>query len=405
MKRKLLLISLCLLLCFSLIPLNHVSAKTLNDIYKEQSKLKQDREDNINRKNKTSSEINKTKTDITRSSNEIEQAQLGVITAEKEIEALNIKIKEKDLEIKELINFYQVSEGESEYLEYAFGARDFTDFIYRLAIVEQLSKYNDEKLKEMNNMIIQNEQKKVALRQKEKDLKIKREALAYQLKDLGTQLKELSDASLDINAEIKAVSDLIKAYEAMGCKKDDDISVCARTPLDTRFRRPITAGRVTSNYGPRDLLGRTYHYGIDLVASGGEGSPIYAAANGRVAATLPRQSCGGNMLFIHHYINNKHYTTGYFHLLTMNVKVGDIVTNSQVIGTKGGYSTATRYFPKTGYDRCTTGAHLHFSIAAGHYLGPPPSGFSGWGYWEANNINPRHFINFPAESGGYWSGR
>jgi murein DD-endopeptidase MepM/ murein hydrolase activator NlpD len=392
------------IICLLVLPINNHEAKTLNDIYNELDKLKQEKQDNINRRNKTSSEINQTQTEIIRASAEIEKAQTGVIEAEREIAELNIKIKEKNEEIKEIINFFQISEGESEYLEYVFGARDFTDFIYRLAIVEQLSSYNDKLLKDMDNMIIQNQKKKVELIQKEDDLKIKREALSYQLRGLGSELRQLSEATLDIDAQIKAVQDLIKAYEAMGCKRHDNISVCASIPLDVGFIKPINSGRVTSNFGPRNLFGSDFHYGIDLVASAGEGAPIYPAANGRVSAVLPRQQCGGNMLFIHHHINGKNYTTGYYHLLSMNVKVGDVVSRSTVIGTMGGYSTATRYFPATGYDRCTTGAHLHFSIGRGLYPGNPPTGYGYWATWIANNENPRNYINFPSV-GGFWSGR
>lgn len=43
----------------------------------------------------------------------------------------------------------QISEGDNVYLEYIFEATSFTDFIYRSAIVEQLTKYNDELIDDM----------------------------------------------------------------------------------------------------------------------------------------------------------------------------------------------------------------------------------------------------------------
>ena len=49
----------------------------------------------------------------------------------------------KEEEIKNLLSFNQISDGDNVYLEYVFGASSFTDFIYRSAVVEQLSLYND----------------------------------------------------------------------------------------------------------------------------------------------------------------------------------------------------------------------------------------------------------------------
>ena len=50
-------------------------------------------------------------------------------------------------------------DGESAYLEYTFGARDFTDFIYRTAVAEQLTKYNETLIDEFNKSIEESKQK------------------------------------------------------------------------------------------------------------------------------------------------------------------------------------------------------------------------------------------------------
>ena len=70
------------------------------------------------------------------------------------------------------------------------------------------------------------------------------------------------------------------------------------------------------------------------------------------------------------------------HLLTVNVKVGQNVTTDTVIAKMGGGSTALQ---NGGYDRCTSGAHLHFGIANGHHA----SGFNSY------SINPRNIFTFP----------
>ena len=70
------------------------------------------------------------------------------------------------------------------------------------------------------------------------------------------------------------------------------------------------------------------------------------------------------MLYINVVVGGQKYTTYYYHLLKVNVKVGDVVTQNTVIGTVGGYSTSTAH---GGYDTCTTGAHLHFGVAKGFF--------------------------------------
>jgi len=339
------LIVVCLLI-LTVIPKYKIEAKTLNDLYSELDNLKTKKQETINKKNQTTSQINKTRIEIITKSQEIEQAHQEMIKAQEEIERLNIEIEEKDAETKEIVSFLQVAEGESAYLEYAFGAKNMADFIYRISIVEQLANYNNNLLKEMHNMIVKNNNKKIELKKKELKLAEHRKSLSGKLGSLNNELTELRDTSLDIDSEIKAISDLIKSYEALGCKRNEDINVCASVPLDTKFVKPVTSGRVTSNFGYREFylnrkLVKGYHYGIDMISTQGEGAPIHAPANGRVVATMPRQRCGGNMLFMHHVVNGVRYTTLYAHLLTINVKVGDIVNRNTKIATIGGGSTST----------------------------------------------------------------
>ena len=66
-----------------------------------------------------------------------------------------------------MFRFYQITDGENSYLEYIFGAKTFTDFIYRISIVEQISKYNNELIDEMNQLIEENKQLKIELAKQE----------------------------------------------------------------------------------------------------------------------------------------------------------------------------------------------------------------------------------------------
>lgn len=100
----------------------------------------------------------------------------------------------------------------------------------------------------------------------------------------------------------------------------------------------------------------TLHEGLDISGTG-KGSPIYAIGDGEVIDARRGGIMGwsaGNCVVIRH---SNGYYSAYAHLNSIEVKVGDIVTSRQRIGTMG----------DTGY---VTGVHLHLAI----YVGVPYNG-------------------------------
>jgi len=103
-------------------------------------------------------------------------------------------------------------------------------------------------------------------------------------------------------------------------------------------------GRISSAFGvPR---GDHSHAGIDFAAP--HGTPVYAAAAGRVTSAHFSTSAG-NMIVIDH---GSGLDTRYFHLSRFAVGVGAQVAQGQVIGHVG----------STGK---STGNHLHFEVRRG----------------------------------------
>ena len=292
-------------------------------------------------------------------------------------------------QIKDIISFYQLSNSSTAYLDYAMGAQTFTDFIYRLAISEQLIQYNDQLVTEYNALIETNKQKEVQLKEKINNLEIKQEKLSSELNSLGNKLNEIVDLSIDIEDEIAARKEAIEMYEKQyGCKDSDDIDVCTRgqLPADTSFWRPIISGGTSSEFGYRTyrLNGKMvsdFHSGIDLTGS----TDIYAAAAGVVAGITRKSSCGGNRIYIHHKIKGVTYTTSYVHLRSILVSVGDVVTKDTKIAIMGGDPRVETW------DKCSTGRHLHFAIAYGLYL----SDYTSWNTYISKSVNPRTMLNFP----------
>jgi len=191
----------------------------------------------------------------------------------------------------------------------------------------------------------------------------------------------------------------------LNCGLDEDTDACLQRVLRENleialssaiFTRPTTSGYISSNFGPRGfwLNGRwteDYHTGIDIANP--LGTPVYSTSVGVVSAITWKYSCGGNMVFIHHWINGRTYTSLYMHLYQVNVKVGDVVTGNTVIGTVGGDPGVTWW------DGCSTGSHLHFTLLNG-LVGDD---YYAWGdMFYASLIDPRTKVTFPPYGGSFY---
>lgn len=382
MKKLNIIIILFISLSIFLYP-TRTNAKTLRDLYNTLDDLKAQQKAQESQKQQTQSEYNKTSSKIYSIGTQIEEAQQQIEEATKKIAELEIQIEEKKEQINELFRFYQLTDGENSYLEYIFGAQTFTDFIYRVSIVEQISKYNDELIDEMNDLIEQNKRLKIELAEKEKELQAEQAELESELKKIGTKIKDLDEHALDIKDQIKAQQSSIDYYVSKGCEMDIELSQCVSVPPANGLYRPLVKATVTSTFGYRiHPTKKTYsfHNGIDLAAS--EGTPVYATAAGRVVAKINRASCGGNILYLNHEVNGVKYTSVYMHLLNFNVQVGDVVTENDIIGYSGGGRQTMVY------DSCTTGGHLHFSLSKGWFS-------TSSSKYTANLVNPADYIYMP----------
>ena len=381
MKRKLIFVILMIMM---FIPTCSVEAKTLQDLYNELADLESKYNNAQNNKKLTQSEINKLNAEITQVNNNIEKTKSEITQAEEEILESEENIEEKKKESNEFLKFLQVSTGENAYLEYLFDAEDYTDFIYRYAIVTQMSEHNNNLISELETLINDLETKKVDLAEKQKKLEQQRKEFNTKLNTLRANLSKATEEGASVEEEIAGIKKEISYYKSLGCSMNQDVTNCVNVSYAKGWRYPLAYGCVTSEYtgtaNRTDWTGGGQHHAIDLSCMP-EGSPVYAAADGTVAQ-IARYNCGGNAVYIYHNVNGVAYTTVYMHLLTVNVKVGQAVTTNTVIAKMGGGSTALQ---NGGYDECTSGAHLHFGIATGHHA----SGFNSY------SINPRNIFTFP----------
>lgn len=390
----------CLLIANFYVP--RVEAKTLGDLKTELAEFQKQYEKNQQSKQLTQDQINQTKNNINSIEKQVTQIGDDINSLNNKINELNEKIAKDEEEIESILSFTQVENGESAYLEYIIGAKDFTDFIYRAAVSGQLTSYNNDLVNEYKNGIEENKEKTKELANKKVELKGKQESLQVEINKLESSLESLNDEELSIDDLIAAKKSEIKVYENKGCKDNEDISTCGKSilPADTAFWRPLIKGYIAGELG---LFGYRYHpvtgsyamhYGLDVSTSGANAgtTKVYSVANGLVVYVISTYgSCAGKRVYIQHNVNGVTYTSGYLHLNNIYVKEGDTVTKDTVIGTISGWPDPV--YGKS--DTCSNGAHLHLEISTGTFTNDN---------YSSHRSDPTNYINFPSVN-SYWYDR
>lgn len=140
-------------------------------------------------------------------------------------------------------------------------------------------------------------------------------------------------------AEEQALAELVQPAEA------------AATEVGAlRLSEPVRAGTVTDRFGERrDPSGRPggMHTGVDFAAR--EGDPVYAAADGTVAATGNYMALGQVVVITHGKVSGVPVSTWYLYNSALKVQVGQSVMRGDLVALAGA----------TG---AVSGPHVHFEV-------------------------------------------
>jgi len=393
---------LILTIFISFIPINvNAENETLADYKKLLEKYKKDYADTQASINKTQNEIDSANEQIADIKKEMIDMAAEISVLKEDITSYKEEIEEKELETKKLVEYLQLSSGENLYLEYAFGADSMTDLIYRMSVVEQLTDYNEDIVSDLNNLIKKSEDREKEINQKEKELTVKQSDLEELIVSLGESKSSLSVAGISYSTQIKLYKEEIEMYEDLGCKDNDVIGVdCAVTSSLGSWKRPTTAGYITSEYGIR---GGSLHRGLDIGNSNPYKTKIYAVANGTVSK-IYSDYYGALCLIIEHYDSKakQYWSSSYCHLSSYNPKIkkGMTVTPSTWLG----------YMGATGY---VTGPHLHLEIFSCRKLNAADKNCGSWDkfvnfakkQYNKGYKGPRSLINFPKGTYNKWSSK
>ncbi len=394
---KILLIIIILLVFMPKV--NASSANTIAELRKEIEALKAKKQAQGNKKAQTQSEINTTTNKLNNTRNEITEGRNQIETARLEIKKLDKEIEDGTENIKSLMNSYQINGADNAYMDYIFKAESYADFVYRYTVIKQVIDYNKELIDGWNEKIIQNEQLQVDLANKEVELNKKVSEYETNIDKLGDKLAAYSDIVMDIQDEIDSTQELLNYYKELGCGENQNIYECISVKGDTMFRKPLVKGTITSYYGyrinPLTGKGTKFHSGTDI-GGNKEGTNVYATANGTVGKIIRKARCGGNQVYVWHTIGGKKYTSLYMHLLNINVSIGDKVNSNTVVGTVGGGKGTWAW------ETCSTGAHLHFSVATGWY--GDKNSYVSYSSFLAHLIDSKEVAKLP-NKGTWWYSR
>ncbi|CDF12094.1 putative uncharacterized protein [Mycoplasma sp. CAG:776] len=357
---------------------NAAAAETLGDLRNEYNELLKKKQENDNKTDAAKAEIARKEAAIKQAQADITEAEHQYDEAEQSIVESNEKIDSLTEETKKVLLYMQQMQGQNAYVEYVSGASSMTELIMRVEAVNQVSGYIQKTTKNLESEIKRNEELKTELTEKQKKLENQIASYEKTIEEQYDSIDEYDIYALDINQQVEIAKDkydhYYKACKTYAGTTDDStpLSSCVDSddiPYNSGWLKPLKSGVVTSKMGYRThpVTGQKYkfHDAIDI-GGNSEGTKVYAAAAGIVSGIARKTSCGGNKVYVDVTVGGKKYTTYYYHLLAINVKVGDIVNQNTVIGTVGGYSTSTSH---GGYDACTTGAHLHYGVATGWFNG------------------------------------
>ena len=383
-------ISLLLAIVIVLCAVCTVGADTISDLKNEQDRLEQeaagyeaiikDKEGEISKQEEVvaaiADKVANINSQIAINREKIEYYDGEIALQEAEKDRLNAQAEE-NMEIlrKRLRAIYMA--GDTSALEIILGAKDFSDFVDKMQLVESISEYDAKLIDDIEAQLDEVNVAVEALNVNKSELETEKAALLKNQTELDNLLAENKEALATLYGQKQEMEDHLHDYEDAIAEVDDKIEQYYE---DLRQQQQQQQGgssggssgstpEYTGNYvwpapghyylSSQFYEERTgyYHGGIDIAGSGFMGTTIVAAASGTVISSY--NSCGhnwgkygscgcgggfGNYVWIDHGGGK---ATIYAHLSYNTIYDGQYVTAGQVIG----------YGGSTGY---STGPHLHF---------------------------------------------
>lgn len=322
----------------------------------------------------------------------------NIAEKQKAIDEANSEIDNSMNTLRQRIKTIYIS-GDVSALEIVMGAKDFTDFLDKLQLVQYVSDHDAELINGIRKKLntISEEKKaleadKASLEEEHTTLTNKQDELTKLLDEnketLASLQSEANDAQMQLSISEEELSklkpelqELVRQSQAAAAAQTAAAAPSSSSDDEEEIDYSDNGGGSSGGYSAPSQIdagagwtwpipgcytitggfgeGRSYesHGGTDIAAS--IGTPIYAANSGTVIDTsndCSHSSAGvgacnhgggyGNHVWIQH---DNGYQTIYGHMINTAVSTGEYVSKGQLIGYSG----------STGW---STGPHLHFEL-------------------------------------------
>lgn len=300
----------------------------------------------------------------------------------KEEELIQARVDENDQyeSMKKRIK-YMYENGNGQFVEILFEAKDLSDFLNKTEYISTISDYDRDMLKKFQKIVKTVEEQEAVLQKEQEEMEVLQDDLIAKQGTLQALLESKNDEIIGLKEELNANAEKVKQLEAAAkaaadaARKKAEAEAAAKEAAaraaqakqdaasgtggsagaavvsgNGMFTHPCPGyRRISSTFGYRKapLAGAsTNHKGMDFAAA--TGTPIYAAADGTVTSARYSGNAG-NMIVINH---GNGLQTYYMHCSKIYVSAGTKVSKGQNIGAVG--STGN-----------STGPHLHFQVMSG----------------------------------------
>lgn len=370
--------------------------ESISDAKDELDELEEEKSEALNAVQKLTVQISEYEGEIT-------DLKDGIESLEKQIDEAVKKIKEEEAEYEKnqkalnerLVAMYE--NGGTTYLDYFLSSSSLTDFISNYYLLSEIADYDTQLLEEIEkekNRIEKEKEKleddrsnlksaKISLEAKTSNLKIAKSQKESQVANLSekekkaqSKIEELEEDKATIERQLRQIA----AEEAERKRKEqasnkNSNSSTSYTPSISGFIFPVQ-GLSKSNIRNKSFPSYPGHTGVDVNINV-TGKNVVAAKSGTVVTSTALRSSNGSYRSYGEYIIINHgdgTLSLYAHMLSgsRKVKVGDRVSQGQVIGTVG--STGN-----------STGNHLHFEVRVSTYN-------SSLGTYSYKAVNPLNYL-------------
>ncbi len=305
---------------------------------------------------------------------------------QEELDAATARWQELNEKYKERIRAMEEN-GKVSYWSVLFKANNFSDFLDRLNMIEEIAAADRRRLEELNDAATAVQQAKDSLSAEKTSLETSKkelEASSAELEESQKESEKLLKELIAAEAEYKKLLAVAQQQKVEAASTVDQLEYAYDAAKEREYREwlasqpsgggagsntvdgivwltPINYTYFSSPFGYRihPIYGdRRFHYGVDLSAP--QGTPIYASRGGVVTIASYEAGGAGYWVSINHMDG---FSTRYLHMTHFIVSPGQYVAAGQVIG----------YCGSTGG---STGPHLHFGV-----------------YYNGTAVNPANYIN------------